>query len=553
MKNKSLVIGLILLFAVVLTTSVRSVNSTKPVLQKAPLTKTLFARGETLYTQNCASCHGAKGDAKSPAAYLLYPKPRDFTQGLFKLISTNSQQPSNQDLYNVITKGMPGSAMPSWDTLSREDRWALVYYVRYLTEMGTHVRDGSQPEGQINQGMRWSRQRELAGVDIPEKDVIRVPPETASTKEGVLRGKVLYAQACASCHGPQGKGDGPQVMRDSQGLPVKPRDLTAGIFKGSSSSEDLWYRVNAGLPGSPMPGYQGAYSDEQVWDLIHYIQTLPKKGAEERARLKRNRIVARRTEGKLESDPLSNQWKEIAPVFVSLTPLWWRDDRVEGVQVRALHNGSQLAIHLSWPQGKASDSAAAPQLFPDGAAIQFSTDPNPPFFAMGEKGRPIVLWHWKASWQKDLVQRGDIETAYPNAATDWYQAQKDYKHGSPFETKTSSAAAHDPRYLTGWGAGNPMSDPNRTTSAEEARSAGFGSVTSNKIDREPVQANGVWKDGEWHVVFIRDLKVEGKERLQFKPGGKIHTAFAVFDGSHKDRNGQKMVSIWNELDLQEAP
>jgi hypothetical protein len=52
------------------------------------------------------------------------------------------------------------------------------------------------------------------------------------------------------------------------------------------------------------------------------------------------------------------------------------------------------------------------------------------------------------------------------------------------------------------------------------------------------------------VVFIRDLKVKGKERLQFGPGKKINTAFAIFDGSKKDRNGQKMVSIWNELALQ---
>ena len=55
--------------------------------------------------------------------------------------------------------------------------------------------------------------------------------------------------------------DGQQVMVDYDGYPVKPRDLTAGIFKGSGSSEELWYRIIAGLPGSPMPGYQGAYKD----------------------------------------------------------------------------------------------------------------------------------------------------------------------------------------------------------------------------------------------------------------------------------------------------
>ena len=45
------------------------------------------------------------------AARFLYPKPRDFTSAEFRLVTTTNLVPTEDDLFQVITRGMPGSAM----------------------------------------------------------------------------------------------------------------------------------------------------------------------------------------------------------------------------------------------------------------------------------------------------------------------------------------------------------------------------------------------------------------------------------------------------------
>src|SRR5688572_20243647 len=88
-------------------------SSTQPTI----LNDALLARGTQLYVKQCAACHGAQGLGDGPAAYLLYPKPRDFSQGTFRLTSTKSGLPTDDDLLQTLKRGMPGSAMPSWGWL----------------------------------------------------------------------------------------------------------------------------------------------------------------------------------------------------------------------------------------------------------------------------------------------------------------------------------------------------------------------------------------------------------------------------------------------------
>ncbi len=73
-----------------------------------------LARGLELFAHHCASCHGEEGAGDGTAAYLLNPKPRDFTGGTFILTSTEMGLPSDEDLLKTLGYGMPGSAMPLW-------------------------------------------------------------------------------------------------------------------------------------------------------------------------------------------------------------------------------------------------------------------------------------------------------------------------------------------------------------------------------------------------------------------------------------------------------
>ena len=96
----------------------------------------LQARAESLFAKQCATCHGRQGRGDGQAAYLLYPKPRDFGEAKFRLVSTDNKVPTDEDLFRTITRGIPRSAMPDWRHLPELDRWALVYHVRKLAREG---------------------------------------------------------------------------------------------------------------------------------------------------------------------------------------------------------------------------------------------------------------------------------------------------------------------------------------------------------------------------------------------------------------------------------
>ena len=516
--------------------------------EKPALTQELFAKGQALYEKQCSVCHGAFGAADGKAAYLLYPKPRNFAVDKFRLVSTNNMEATDEDLYKVITGGMAGSAMPPWDHLAGKDRWALVYYVRYLSELENYKQSGEGTDEMIAKGLPWELKEKMTRKIISPENLIQVPPEPEVTEDALARGKELFLSSCAGCHGKLGKGDSQQEMKDNLGYPLRARDLTAGIFKGSSSSKDLYCRMVGGIPGTPMPSYTGVFTQEQIWDLIHYSQSLSNKDAEERVRLRAQKLIVAKTTGALDADPSSPIWQSAKSASIALTPLWWRDDYIKEVEVKALYNKDKIAFHLSWSDATLNDANVAIQSFSDGAALQFSVEKDPPFFGMGDNQAAVYLWHWKAAWQ-DADGRKDIETQYPNAAVDWYSAQKDYRHGDSFEVSQSKTKFHDPAFVTGWGAGNPLSNPENSSAAEEAISKGFSSLTTQMPKMEKIDAKGVWQDGRWQVVFIRSLNAQEKDALTFLSGKSLSIAFALWDGNGKDRNGQKMVSIWNTLIL----
>ena len=514
---------------------------------KPALTQEVFTHGEKIYQKQCSVCHGDHGHADGKAAYLLYPKPRDFSHDKFRLVSTTNMQATDEDLFTTITRGMPGSAMPPWVHLNARDRWALVYYVRYLSELKTYEDSGEINEEMKARGIPWQVTEKMINKKINDENLIKVSPEPLVTPEALKRGQEVFIASCAGCHGPQGRGDGQQEQKDNLGYPVKPRDLTAGVFKGSSSSADLYYRMIAGLPGSPMPSYAESLNQEQIWDLIHFVQSLSSPEAEAKSRLHQVTMKSAEINSKINPDPLWDEWSKIEPTSVGLIPLWWRDDRVERVDVKVVHNQDQVAIYLSWSDPTQDDDVVAMHAFSDGAAIQLSDKKDPPFFGMGGPQDPVYLWHWKAGWQNTPEGRKDVESRYPNIAAESYLSNIHYQQGEKFDPEELSAKFHNPQFLTAWGAGNPVADVEKTKNAEQAVAAGQGTYKAYPAAATNVDASGIWKDGRWHVVFVRPLRSSAKKDLQLNRSKTVSIAFAVWDGSAQDRNGQKSVSIWNNL------
>mgnify|MGYP001616566565 FL=1 len=98
----------------------------------------------------------------------------------------------------------------------------------------------------------------------------------AEQPEPDVAGRAAYVESCARCHGPEGKGDGPDAKR----LYPKPRDLTSGVFKFRSTAtgtaptdEDLFHTITNGLPSAGMPDWK--HLDESVrWQLVAYLKSL---------------------------------------------------------------------------------------------------------------------------------------------------------------------------------------------------------------------------------------------------------------------------------------
>ena len=62
-----------------------------------------------------------------------------------------------------------------------------------------------------------------------------------------------------------------------------------------------------------------------------------------------------------------------------------------------------------------------------------------------------------------------------------------------------------------------------------------------------VQGKGARHNGAWRVVFLRRLSPRSTGDVAFRPGQSVRIAFAVWDGSQGDRDGQKSVTIWHDL------
>ncbi len=243
-----------------------------------------LAPGKFAYTRYCAGCHAGNGDGGGSAATHLEPRPRNFRKGVFKFTSTASGKPPlRRDLFQVITRGLSGSSMPNFRLLNEERRHDIVEYVRYLAVRGSFE--------QMMLDAAWDEQaipkaEELASIVTKRWSEANAAPvfpsmsEPPKTPETIARGKELFLSAtganCVSCHGPGGRGDGPSAteFKDDWGYPIRPRDLTVGVFRAGSESADLYRSIDTGVKGTPMPSYGSSIEAKDIWCLVHFVQSL---------------------------------------------------------------------------------------------------------------------------------------------------------------------------------------------------------------------------------------------------------------------------------------
>jgi mono/diheme cytochrome c family protein len=482
--------------------------------------------GRAVYDQHCAACHGADGDGNGPAAVWLFPKPRNFSAGLFKIQSTpGGSLPSDADLYRSISQGLGGSSMPAFHYLSEQELLDVVQYVKHLTAVV-----GAD-------GRRVNRFEEAAAngtLGAP----ITVSPEPPLTFDSITRGQEVYVRLqCNSCHGETGAGDGPSAptLKDSLGVVIHPRDFNTDLFRGGSTGQDLYTRIAVGLGGTPMVAYPDeVLNPDDRWALVHYIQSLRRKDVEVGDILaSEGALPVARVKGDLPLDPVDLVWERVESLRVPLNPLWPEPYPVTGMGVRALHNGKTLAVLLQWRDEIVDGAPVRVEDFQDAAALQFSLTDQAPFLGMGDPQHPVNVWQWKAGWQQDADgERTDVQLAYPSMHVDTYQESE--LHGL---------------YRTAETAGNLLASTRMRSPVEDANATGFGTMTSQPPSAQNVGGKGIWRDGFWSVLFYRELESRDSADVNLTPGESTLVAFAIWNGAQRDRNGRKVISNWHRLTL----
>lgn len=303
----------------------------------------VLAQGRHLYAEHCQHCHGVTGDGAGPTAEYLNPLPRDYRRGIYKFTLTQaSERASRQDLSHIIEVGIPGTYMPSFKLLSRDEMESVVEYVLWLSmrgeveyqlirtlstdyskkavaervESGLEEKQSGEEDYETFESIRdefyelandpeemqvefldnvdlmvsrWESAQQPAAQILPKEKWVGNDPAS------VERGRKLYLSVdlnCFACHGEAGFGDGPQTyaitkdletgkdnakpgLYDSWGHPNPPRDLHTGIYRGGRRPIDLYARVHAGIKGTPMPAFGSKLSDQEIWDLVNFIYSVP--------------------------------------------------------------------------------------------------------------------------------------------------------------------------------------------------------------------------------------------------------------------------------------
>jgi mono/diheme cytochrome c family protein len=96
----------------------------------------------------------------------------------------------------------------------------------------------------------------------------------AKTPASAKAGSVVYAKACANCHGPYGLGNG-RLAPAMAAYGGRPSNLTDSEWQHGSSDGEIFIVIRDGVgPDFHMPLFKGKLTDEEMWHVVNYIRTL---------------------------------------------------------------------------------------------------------------------------------------------------------------------------------------------------------------------------------------------------------------------------------------
>jgi mono/diheme cytochrome c family protein len=484
-----------------------------PATARLEPTPEVIAAGQAVYGRRCVFCHGEQGAGDGPVADYLDPRPRDFTLGIFKFRSTKTGGlPTDDDLFRTLTQGVKGTAMPSWGVgdgaLSEDERWQVLHYIK--TFSGGIFED---PEFDPT-AAEWT---------------VSTGAEPPLTAESIAAGDAIFhdigAGACVKCHGVEGRGDGADSeagLFDDWGFPIVPRNLTEGWrYRRGTEALDVYLTLRGGLMGTPMPSVADTLSEEQTWQLAHYVTSLV-----EREDTSGNVVLRARLVEDVPTEPDDARWADAPPLAIPLVGQVlvaprWQNPSVERVTLRALYDEAQIAIHATWDD-RTRDSG-------DGTPADPGTrDPE------AVPGR--VVTYFSAARAQTRAKEGLSDALLIQF---------------PVQIPDSPAKPHFFR-------GSPRNATNQwrwTAQAGGAVREENAQGIDKPVEPQPAESHAVssrfsWEHGQWRAVFVRPLTTEDAKRdIQFAAGRMIPIAVNAWDASNGEWGLQRSVSSWYYLHL----
>jgi glucose/arabinose dehydrogenase len=153
--------------------------------------------GGQLYGSYCASCHGGTGQGSGNIPALRQGSAQQATEGA---------------LFWFITKGSPANGMPAWSSLSEQQRWQIVTYVKTLPTVTTAA-------------------VEPAAVQSPINTPPPTPPFTDFRYEAPGHSRKITVNDLPAPYATHSAGNGPEVVARPDGvLPKAPAGFKVNLF-----------------------------------------------------------------------------------------------------------------------------------------------------------------------------------------------------------------------------------------------------------------------------------------------------------------------------------